>query len=271
MSLKAYQNALLSAIQQPAFSPTNEAFDDVGLQIYRNNYVASAKRSLGIVFPQTQKLLGENFNVAVNHFLANAVRKQADWAEVGEEFPTYLHQEAALADMPFVAELASLELAMSKSERTKDIPHDLATLTLLESEDSSQLKMEFAPGFTLLVFRAPIYALYQHLIESESFDLDTFDTEKLEVTTQVAEDIERETLSQEQSNELLAVYRIGFRAHIEQLSYDEYIAYQVFTEAASIDDALTRLTDTKFELSTWLANAISKQALYRIDTVASPC
>ncbi|REL29945.1 HvfC/BufC N-terminal domain-containing protein [Thalassotalea euphylliae] len=282
-ALKRYQSDLLAAIMQPNSDGNgfdNNDFDNVGLTIYQNNFLASAKRSLANSFPAVKALLEENFDVAVNHYLRAHLKTNADWALIGEQFASYLANEPALSALPYLGDLAEFEYAMFIAERASDKALALGSLSLLEKVDSQHLKMNFAPGFALLNSPFPIAELRSLLTAEHGNEQDTE-----QVAEQAINQAFNALLEQPIQTHYFAVYRVGYQAKSLSLSAVDYLGYERFSSSASINDALVALEAPysqaehspeqgnehksehsldEFDLSHWLADAIKHQLLLGI-------
>lgn len=281
-ALTHYQNDLLAAIMQPnsgdkaANSGASEAFDNVGLTIYQNNFLASAKRSLANSFPAVKALLEENFDVAVNHYLRAHLKTNADWALIGEQFASYLANEPALSALPYLGDLAEFEYAMFIAERAGDKALALGSLSLLEKVDSQHLKMNFAPGFALLNSPFPIAELHSLLTAEHGNEQDAE-----QVTEKAINQAISALLEQPMQTNYFAIYRLGYQAKSLSLSAVDYLGYEKFSSSASINEALVAIEAPnsqaerspeqgnehsldEFDLSHWLADAIKHQLLLGI-------
>ena len=150
MSLAEQQNALLSAIfksGEQTFTRDNER----GLAIYQRNLLANAVRALSITYPGVNKLLGaEDFKRLCELYLQRLGKRQYDWGVWGAELPQLLLDfEQPVCDQLLLSELAVFEWFIHSIERSSDTDRDLATLSLLATDDSYNIKLNLAPGIQL--------------------------------------------------------------------------------------------------------------------------
>jgi Putative DNA-binding domain len=143
-----------------------------GLEAYRANARGLAERALAAAFPTVQALLGaaDFARMAHEHWLANPPRR-GDIAEWGDDLPAWLETHAQLAQWPYLADCARLDLMRHRCERAPDTPVDAASLAALETEDPARLRLVLMPGLAVLASRWPVVRIFEaHAGAGEGFD-----------------------------------------------------------------------------------------------------
>lgn len=97
--------------------------------VYRNNYLITLRNALRTTFPAVERLVGEEFFAALACAFAGChPPRSAIMARYGGIFPEFLEQFAALADFPYLADVARLEYARVQAYHAADaVGFDLAS------------------------------------------------------------------------------------------------------------------------------------------------
>lgn len=132
-----------------------------GLAAYRAHAGSVAERALATAFPTVFALVGASAAGA----LARAYRQahpplHGDLAWLGQALPGFLEADPQLADEPYLADVARLELALARAESAADVAHDRASLMRLASEAAACLRLRLAAGSAVLDSRYPIATLH---------------------------------------------------------------------------------------------------------------
>lgn len=91
--------------------------------IYRNNVAVALVDALADTFPVTQELVGEPFFRAMARvFATGAPPRSPVLARYGEEFPAFVAGFPPAAGLPYLADLARLELARVRAYHAADAP-----------------------------------------------------------------------------------------------------------------------------------------------------
>lgn len=151
------QQELLAALAAPR-APADAS---PGLRAYRTNAHASAERALATACPTLAALLGpEDFAALAREFWHAHPPLRGDLGEWGEALPDWIAGHAGLADWPYLADCARLDLALHRCERAADAQPDSASLALLASEDPARLRLKLMPGVALLVCAWPVASIH---------------------------------------------------------------------------------------------------------------
>lgn len=144
-----------SAAPVPGLQPVARGAIDAsqGLQAYRANAKALARRALSAAYPRLLAAVGEP------QFVAMAWRCWQDrppqQGEIGmwaAQLPAFL---AAQQDFPSLwLDCARLEAAAGEAERARDVALDADSLQLLGETAPERLRLDLRPGLTLLTVSA---------------------------------------------------------------------------------------------------------------------
>lgn len=136
---------------------------DTRYAVYRNNVTSSLIDALEEGFPATQEILGPRYFRAL---AAEFVRKYPPESPLlslyGTFFPAFLRLFPPLACMPWLADVAQLELALRESNDAPDYPVD-ASVQLAATQDDTiaQLVPHRHPSARWIDSRWPVYSLWQ--------------------------------------------------------------------------------------------------------------
>lgn len=132
-----------------------------GFQAYRANAGALAERALAAAFPTVQQLVGEDsFAKLARVFWRRQPPTDGDIANWGAALPAFIADDEALADEPYLADVARLEWAVHRAERAADAGPPQG-LELLADADPAGLTLRLAPGTALVISPHPVATLWQ--------------------------------------------------------------------------------------------------------------
>lgn len=162
----AFRQALLDpgsavppGLVNPDGAPATKRFD-----VYRNNVVVSLIEALKTAFPAIAMLLGaENFQRLASLYVRQHPPSSPLMMFYGEDMPGFLEGFAPLAKLPYLADLARLELALRHSYHAEDAsPLDPTRLQDLPADRLMAARLRFAPTVRLCRSRYPIASLWRH-------------------------------------------------------------------------------------------------------------
>jgi len=142
----------------PDGSPASKRFD-----VYRNNVAVSLTEALETAFPVIRKLIGdENFKGLAGIFLRQHPPSSPVLMFYGQEMPSFLDGFEQLKHLPYLADVARLELALRESYHAADAePFDPSILQELGEEALLKSRVRFAPAMRLIRSRYPIHGIWQ--------------------------------------------------------------------------------------------------------------
>lgn len=132
--------------------------------VYRNNVVVSLIDALADSFPVTQALVGEEFfrAMAKVHIQAQPPRARVlTW--VGEAFPDFIESFPPAAAVPYLADVARLELLRIHACHAADTPAlDMGVMSLAFANPEALLKLQLTlhPSVQVLQSRHAVFSLW---------------------------------------------------------------------------------------------------------------
>lgn len=243
--LKTIQNQLLTDI----FSrqPTSE-FEARGLEVYRANLRATASKALQITFPTVLELIGEELiSHAAEELLVVSPPDTGDWAVWGAQLPYLLSTLPALADYPFVIDVAELDYHCHQIMRSANAAVDYQSLMLLNSHQPEMLHIACNPQLVLMASEYPIVEIrraHTHPSKANSALL-------------------KSAMKSDTDQHFLTCYRDDLEVMVQSISRLEFEWLQALKNM-SIGDALTAFRDTEFSFQQWLEKAIQTNLLHKI-------
>lgn len=243
------QRQLLAAILRRGAAPApalreQGARVERGLAAYRANAGALAERALAATAPTVAAMLGaENFaRLARALWLAHPPRR-GDVAEWGAELPAWIAAQPDLAEWPWLADTARLDLALQAAERAADATLDAGSLALLAEADPAQLTLSLMPGLAVLVSDWPIASIHaSHHDEGP----DPFAPVRAALAAR--------------QGEAVCVARALWRAVVHRLSNEDAAFMRALLGGGSLADAL-HAAGVGFDLAAWLQGAIAQSWL----------
>ncbi len=131
-----------------------------GLAAHRANRAERAARALASRCPTLVPLLGdEAWPGLARAFWAAHPPTSGDLGRWGDALPGWLARQPSLAEWPWLADVARLDLAVHAAERAADAPSDAESLGLLAEVDPARLRLSFVPGTALLRSDHPVVSL----------------------------------------------------------------------------------------------------------------
>lgn len=147
------------------------------LDVYRNTIFFGLTRALRLAFPAVAKLVGEEFfEGAAQTFAAGHPPRAACLDLYGDRFPEFLGSFAPAQSVPYLADVARLEWAVSRALHAPDAPPlDLATLATLPPEAQEGLRVTPHPSLSVLQTTYPADAIWSAVLEGSDRRLASLD------------------------------------------------------------------------------------------------
>ena len=254
------QQALLGALWRPGTEPAAcpglagvgpSVSVARGLQAYRANAGAAAERALAASCPVVRQIVGEEAFAG----LARACWRQrpptrGDLAHLADALPGFVEADPRLVDVPYLADVARLEIALARAEAAGDAPVDpaagLASLHLLAEHEASALFLQLAPGAALLHAGWPAAVIWQaHRAEPEVAD--------------AAMEQARAALHERRA-ETVFVWRADWVARAQAVGAGDAAFLQAVLAGRALDVAFETATsaDASWAFEDWLQRAIGE-------------
>lgn len=134
--------------------------------VYRNNVTVSLRDALAEGFPAIVGLIGrENFDHVARAFLRQSPPTSPLMMHYGAGFPGFLTTVEQLAHLPYLADVARMDVAMRQSYHAADSTGiDPAALQALDEDKLLATRFTFAPSMILLRSRWPIGSIWHYTL-----------------------------------------------------------------------------------------------------------
>lgn len=173
---KHFSASLLSAENHPQlleeFSQIGEAERNLRFAIYRNNVTHSLTSALGDLYPTIKKLVGDDFFLGTaTAYIRRHPPQQAAMVWFGESFPAFLLEFEHTLAMPYLSDMAKLELWRHQSYHATDA-HPL-TADCFQTWQTDKLVAAHAvmhPACRMLMSQFPIFTIWQANQDGHSDD-----------------------------------------------------------------------------------------------------
>lgn len=230
------QRELLAAIT----APRADAAAPAGLRAYRANAHASAERALAAACPTVQALLGAAaFAQLAREFWHAEPPQRGDLGEWGAALAAWIEAHPGLAEWPYLADCARLDLALHRCERAADALFDAASLALLSTAEPARLRLRLMPGVQGFGSRWPLASI--HAAHAAGHDEALFA-------------LARERTTQGQG-EAVVVARAGWRGVVHPIDAPGLAFMQALAREADLAQALDAAGEG-FDFAAWLGAAL---------------
>lgn len=133
--------------------------NDRRFAVYRNNVQTALTRALGQRFLVVERLVGSEFFTAMARVFAQAHPPSnpvlLDW---GQEFPAFLEGFPPVANLPYLPDVARIELARGRAYHAAD--HQPVDPAALAVADPTPLRFRFAPSVQAFVSSFPAVSIW---------------------------------------------------------------------------------------------------------------
>lgn len=161
-----FTRALLSPAPVGPLAPVkgSDAHVAAGVNVYRNNVRAAYLRVLSDSFPVTERLVGEGFFRYAAHEYFHAYPPTSRLvARYGDSFPEFLSGFGPASGLPYLADVARLEIAWLQSYHAAEAT-PLAPAEIIEKigERPEDARLGFHPSMRLLASEYASYSIWLH-------------------------------------------------------------------------------------------------------------
>jgi Putative DNA-binding domain len=130
--------------------------------VYRNNVVSGLVKALKSRFPVVEKIVGEEFFVAMARVFVKAQPPRSPLlAAYGDDFPEFIAAFEPAREIPYLADTARLEAARTRAYHAADAtplgPGDFATL---DSQALGEIRIEIHPSAEIVRSSFPIVTIW---------------------------------------------------------------------------------------------------------------
>src|SRR5437764_13655149 len=160
----SFADALLNA-DRPipcGITADNAAIPTRRFAVYRNNVAVGLRKALQSRFPVVEKIVGEEFFAAMALVY---VRKQPprspQLTTYGDEFPAFIAAFEPARELPYLADVARLEAARTRSYHAADAtPLDAGTFATLDAQILGSIRIDMHPSVEILRSPYPIVTIW---------------------------------------------------------------------------------------------------------------
>lgn len=176
--MSEFQDSFTDALLNPDLATPSGLVDPKGrvagkrFDVYRNNVVHSLITAMGDAFPAIKKIVGDEFfDAMAGVYVRQHPPKQPMMMFYGVDFPSFLKGFEPAAHLPYLPEVARLELTRRDVYHAADVdPLDAMELTALSPEALMQTTFEFVPAMRLFKSDHPAHSIW-HFNMIEQFKI----------------------------------------------------------------------------------------------------
>lgn len=145
-----------------------------GLRIYRNTVFAKLGDALSDLYPVVKLLVGDGFFAyAAHEFVRGHPPRTPVMAEYGEAFPAFLAEFPAAADVPYLADVARLELARHQALNAADrTPLRPDTFKAVPPDSLADIVLSLHPSLRFVDSPYPVDAIWEAHRDDKAPDAD---------------------------------------------------------------------------------------------------
>lgn len=150
--------AVPQGLQNPDGAAASKRFD-----VYRNNVAVSLSDALETAFPVVRKLVGDQFFRAMaGVYLRKHPPKSPLMMFYGEAMPQFLSRFEPAKSVPYLPDVAKMELALRHAYHAADAtPVDAQALAILAPDALMGTRLRIAPAVQTVTSAYPIHAIYR--------------------------------------------------------------------------------------------------------------
>jgi len=165
----AGQTTFTAALLNPDAATPSTVIDPQGrpapkrFNVYRNNVAVSLTDALRMAFPTILKVVGDDFfNAMAGMYLRKHPPTSSLMMHYGQEMPQFLKHFKPAANLPYLGDIAQLELAMRASYHAADVtPVAPEMLQSIETATLMASRFGVAPAAQLVRSRFPIFDIWR--------------------------------------------------------------------------------------------------------------
>ncbi len=129
--------------------------------VYRNNVATGLSDALAKRFPVIQRLVGDDFFRAMGRVYQDAHRpKSPVLLEWGDTFPSFLAEFPPLADYPYMADVARIEVARGRAYHAADANPIARDLLIVGAADPENAQFGLHPSVQVLRLSHPAVSIW---------------------------------------------------------------------------------------------------------------
>ena len=154
----------------------------VRFAVHRNNVISSLQDALSETFPVVQELVGvEFFRAMAAVFVRQSPPRSRILAHYGHGFPGFIERFEPAASVPYLADMARLEMARVRAYHAADaaaLASESVSLALASGDRIGQLRLVCHPSVSVVSSRHAVVSLWA--AHQDGSDLATIDIDQPE-------------------------------------------------------------------------------------------
>ena len=176
LRLLEQQRTFHASIMDSVVPPTPLFKSELGLAVYRNNWLEGMRKALLADYPVVAQLVGDDcFRTLAQRYVGAYPSTSGDLQDFGWEFPRFLEAEYLATSYAYIAEVARLERAIADSFNAA--APDVLTIESLATIDPAHyptLHVDHHPSAHVIRSAAPIFAIWHahQTVAMEEFCID---------------------------------------------------------------------------------------------------
>ncbi len=164
MNQKQFARALLNpslpvpdGLLRPDGTPATRRFN-----VYRNNVIVSLTDAIAEGFPVVCKLVGDEFfRFMARHYAAANPPGSPLLFRYGQSFPEFIVQFSSADSVPYLADVARLELARREANHAADaVPLEADCLAAFKADELPHLEFDLIPSMRIVESRFPVLSIW---------------------------------------------------------------------------------------------------------------
>ena len=143
--------------------------------VYRNNVIVSLVDAVAEGFPVVRKLVGDDFfRFMTREYVVEHPPTSPLLFRYGESLPDFIDGFSAAGNVPYLSDIARLELARREAWHAADArPLDTDFLAGIEQDRLPLLKFDLIPSMRLVTSNFPVQSIWEANVGSGSFEMPT--------------------------------------------------------------------------------------------------
>ncbi|HEY1774288.1 MAG TPA: DNA-binding domain-containing protein [Gammaproteobacteria bacterium] len=139
------------------------------LQVYRHNHEIALSSALRVVYPVTERLVGEEFfGAMIAAYVRQNPSQDGNIQDYGGSFPAFVATYAPAASLPYLGDVAALEWRrLETAVAPTHTPMDLKALAAVPVEKLPGLYFHHQPAASAFESHFPVLSIWQFCQEAE--------------------------------------------------------------------------------------------------------
>lgn len=159
---RSYKDDVINEISE-YINATPDLSPRAHFKIYRDSITATMFRALREIYPVCHRLVGERFFDGMGtKYFRQYPSTSADLAEYGGEFARFISDFEPASALPYLPDVAKLELAWHKAFHARDETSlNVAALSQIFESDTARIVFQLSPSAHLVESEFPVHRIWQ--------------------------------------------------------------------------------------------------------------